>query len=73
MGSKCDVNIEYSLENVDMELTDVVINIPVPYDKFYFLKVSLAVSQLRPYASEWGGQPLKIFWLPVVSYSAIFG
>lgn len=30
-GSKCDVNIEYSLENTDMELNDVVITIPLPY------------------------------------------
>jgi len=30
-GSKCDVNIEYSLENTDMELNDVVISIPLAY------------------------------------------
>lgn len=30
VGSKCDVNIEYSLENTDMELSDVVITIPLP-------------------------------------------
>jgi hypothetical protein len=29
-GSKCDVNIEYSLENTSMELNDVVITIPLP-------------------------------------------
>lgn len=29
-GSKCDVNIEYSLERSDMELNDVVISIPLP-------------------------------------------
>ena len=29
-GSTCDVNIEYDLEMPDMELTDVVISIPVP-------------------------------------------
>jgi len=29
-GSKCDVNIEYSLERPDMELNDVVITIPLP-------------------------------------------
>jgi hypothetical protein len=26
----CDVNIEYELQNEDLELTDVVISIPVP-------------------------------------------
>jgi len=31
VGSKCDVNIEYSLENADMELNDVVITIPLTY------------------------------------------
>ena len=34
VGSKCDVNIEYSLENTDMELNDVVIIIPVPCVNF---------------------------------------
>jgi len=34
VGSKCDVNIEYSLENVDMELNDVVITIPLPWANF---------------------------------------
>jgi len=31
VGSKCDVNIEYSLDYTDMELNDVVITIPLPY------------------------------------------
>lgn len=26
----CDVNVEYELENVDLELRDVVISIPLP-------------------------------------------
>lgn len=30
VGSKCDVNIEYSLERPSMELNDVVITIPLP-------------------------------------------
>jgi len=38
VGSKCDVNIEYSLENTEMELNDIVITIPLPYVNSYFRK-----------------------------------
>lgn len=29
-GSSCDVNIEYELQEEDLELNDIVITIPVP-------------------------------------------
>jgi len=46
VGSKCDVNIEYSLENADMELSDVVITIPLPYVPLCFISFYCCRSEL---------------------------